>query len=110
MRLGVLGPARDNLIGLARAAQHLVDEAQAERVVSLGDDTALERVVVGWARELVGANPTEEALFTRAAARCGKATAGEIERFVESGRARLRLKVFVSLASATSRTIEILDG
>jgi hypothetical protein len=109
MRLGVLGPARDNLIGLARAAQYLVDEAHADRVVYVGDDAALERVVIGWARELVGANPTEEALFKRAAARCGKATAGEIERFVESERARLRLKVFVSLP-ATSRTIEILDG
>lgn len=110
MRLGVLGPARDNLIGLARAAQYLVDEAHADRVVYMGDDAALERVVVGWARELVGANPTEEALFKRAAARCGKATSGEIERFVEGERARIRLKVFVSLASATSRTIEILDG
>lgn len=110
MRLGVLGPAKDNFIGLARAAQYLVDEAHADRVVYVGDDGALERVVVGWARELVGENPTEEALFKRAAARCAKASAGEIERFVEGERARIRLKVFVSLPSPTSRSIEILDG
>lgn len=110
MRLGVLGPARENFIGLARAAQYLLDEAHADRVVYVGDDGALERVVVGWAREIVGANPSEEVLFKRAAARCARASADEVDRFVECERARLRLQVFVSLPSATSRTIEILDG
>lgn len=110
MRLGILGPAYDDLVGLARAAQYLVDDAQAEKVLYLGDDGALERVVIGWAQEIVGADPREEALFERAAARCAKATSEEIDRFVEGERARLRLKVFVSLPSGTSRSIEILDG
>ena len=111
MRLGILGPAYDDLVGLARAAQYLVDDAQADKVIYLGDDGALERVVIGWAQEIVGgADPREEALFERAAARCAKATADEIDRFVEGERARLRLKVFVSLPSGTSRSIEILDG
>jgi hypothetical protein len=110
MRLGILGPACDDMIGLARAAQFLLDEAHAEKVIYLCDDGALERVVFSWARELVGANPSDEALFKRAAARCVKATPGEIDDFVESERARLRLSVFVSLPSGQSRTIEILDG
>jgi hypothetical protein len=110
MRLGILGPAYDDLVGLARAAQYLVDDAQAEKVIYLGNDGALERVVVGWAQELVGADPREAALFERAAARCANATPEKIDRFVERERARLRLKVFVSLSSATSRSIEILDG
>ena len=109
MRLGVLGPANNNFIGLARAAQYLVDEAHADRVVYMADDGALERVVVGWARELVGADPTEEALFKRAA-RCATASPGEIDHFVDCERARLRLKVFVSLPSGKRRTVEILDG
>lgn len=110
MRLGILGPAYEDLVGLARAAQYLVDDAQAEKVVYLGDDGALERVVIGWAQEIVGADPREEALFDRAAGRCVKATSEEIDRFVEGERARLRLKVFVSLPGGSSRSIEILDG
>ena len=110
MRLGILGPAYDDLVGLARAAQYLVDDAQADKVIYLGDDGALERVVIGWAQEIVGADPREEALFERAAARCAKADSDEIDRFVEGERARLRLKVFMSLPSGTSRSIEILDG
>jgi hypothetical protein len=110
MRLGILGPACDDMIGLARAAQFLLDEAHAEKVIYLSDDGALERVVFSWARELVGANPSDEALFKRAAARCARAAPVDIDDFVESERARLRLSVFVSLPSGQSRTIEILDG
>jgi hypothetical protein len=110
MRLGILGPAQDDMIGLARAAQFLLDEAHAEKVIYLSDDGAMERVVVSWARELVGANPSGEALFKRAAARCAKAKPAEIDDFVEAERARLRLGVFYSLPSGQSRTIEILDG
>ncbi len=110
MRLGILGPANGDMIGLARAAQILLDEVHAERVIYVGDDGALEHVVVSWASEIVGANPTGEALFKRAAARCAKAAPEEIDHFVEGERARLRLEVFVSLPSGHSRNIEILDG
>jgi hypothetical protein len=110
VRLGILGPANDDMIGLARAAQVLLDEVHAEKVIYLGDDGALERVVVSWAREIVGANPSGEELFKRAAERCAKATPLEIDHFVEGERARLRLEVFVSLPSGHSRSIEILDG
>jgi len=110
MRLGILGPANDNLIGLARAAQFLLDEAHAEKVIYLSDDGAMERVVVSWAHELVGPNPSGEELFKRAAARCPKASPIEIDNFVEGERARLRLSVFFSMPSGASRTIEILDG
>jgi hypothetical protein len=109
MRLGILGPASDDLPGLARAAQLLLDEAHAEKVIYLGNDGALERVVFTWASAIVGSNPTEAALFQRAAARCAKGTPAEIDGFVESERARLRLQVFVSIP-APGRSIEILDG
>jgi hypothetical protein len=110
MRLGILGPAGGDMIGLARAAQLLLDEAHAEKVIYLSDDGALERVVVSWAREIVGTDPSDATFFERAAARCAKAAPGEIDQFVEGERARLRLGVFVSLPSGQSRTIEILDG
>src|ERR1700684_1863158 len=86
MRLGILGPAHDDVIGLARAAQILLDEAHAEKVIYLADDGALERVVVSWAHEIVGANPSDEALFKRAAVRCAKAVPDDIDQFVEGER------------------------
>lgn len=110
MRLGILGPAHDDLIGLARAAQFLLDEAHAEKVIYLAGDGAMDRVVASWAHELVGANPSGEALFKRAAARCARAAPADIDKFVEGERARVRLGVFTSLPSTESRTIEILDG
>ncbi|MGK3964857.1 hypothetical protein WMF38_11885 [Sorangium sp. So ce118] len=108
MRLGVLGPAQGDLPALARGAQHLLDEGHAERVIYIAEDDALDRVVEGWAQSLVGANPTEGALFDRAARRA-TATPEELDAFVASERARLRLKVLMSLPPG-QRTIEILDG
>ena len=58
----------------------------------------------------MGANPSDEALFKRAAARCAKAAPDDIDQFVEGERARLRLGIFMSLPPGHSRTIEILDG
>ncbi|AUX21692.1 hypothetical protein SOCEGT47_021790 [Sorangium cellulosum] len=108
MRLGVLGPAQGDLPALARGAQRLLDEGHAERVLYVAEDDALDRVVEGWAQRLVGADPTEGAAFARAL-RCAAATPAEIDAFVASERARLRLRLLRSLPPG-QRTIEILDG
>jgi hypothetical protein len=110
MRLGILGPAQGDLPALARGAQHLLDEVHAEKVIYVGDDDALDRVVGSWAAEMVGDNPTEDGLFARAASRCASADPSAIDEFVSLERARLRLQVLVSLPSAGQRTIDILDG
>ena len=108
MRLGILGPAQGDLPALARGAQLLLDEAHADKVIYLSDDDALDHVVAGWARGLVGADPSEAALFARAA-RCAEASPEAIDAFVASERARIRLRVLASLPPG-QRTIEILDG
>ena len=109
MRLGILGPAQGDLVALARGAQQLVDEGSAEKVIYVADDDALDQVVANWARGLVGEDPGGTGLFERAASRCATASPDEIEEFVASERARLRLQVFVSLPKE-GRTIEFLDG
>ncbi len=109
MRLGILGPALGDLTGLGKAAQALLDEMQADKILYLGDDDGLDKVVAGWARDLVGADPGDEELFNRAAASCAEGSPADIDQFVSSERARLRLKVFATLSKG-SRTIEILDG
>jgi hypothetical protein len=108
MRLGILGPAQGDLHALARGAQHLLDEAHVEKILYLSDDDALDRIVEEWARGLVGPDPSEGALFARAA-RCAALAPEAIDAFVASERARLRLKVLVSLPLG-QRTIEIMDG
>lgn len=109
MRLGILGPAQGNLPALARAAQRLLDDVQAEKVLYLAEDGALERVVASWARGIVGEDTEEQSIFERAARKCAQATSEEIDAFVALERARLRLKVLASLPVG-QRTIEILGG
>ncbi len=110
MRLGVLGPANGDLPGLARAAQRLIDEVHVERVLYVGRDDALDRVVATWARQIVGLDASEHGLFDRAARRCAAASEEDIEKFVEAELARARLRIFASLPPAPKRTIELLDG
>jgi hypothetical protein len=110
MRLGILGPAGEDVVALADAARLLLDEAHTDKVIYVSPDGAMDRVVFGWAHAIVGADPSGEALFLRAATRCVNATPAEIDEFVALERARARLNVLVSLPAASTRTIEILDG
>lgn len=110
MRLGVLGPAAFDLAGLARQAQILVDNFNAGKVLYLGPDDAMDVVVASWAEGLVGQNPSDRLLFDRAAEVCLEAGADQVRAFVQSERARRRLRIFSSLPSAPGRTIELLDG
>lgn len=110
MRLGVIGPCNEDLVALATAAQVLVDRARVERVLYLGKDDALDRVVEAWAAEIVGANPDEAVLFARAAVACVKASAEEIDAFVASERARRRLRIYSTVPAPPGRTVELFDG
>ncbi|MCK6590256.1 MAG: hypothetical protein HUU21_19495 [Polyangiaceae bacterium] len=110
MRLGVLGPAQGDLPALAVRVQRLLDEQHAEKVIYLADDDALEHIVASWARGIVGDDDMDEhAVFERAATRCTMASSEAIDEFVASERARLRLKVLVSLPE-TRRLNELLGG
>jgi hypothetical protein len=110
MRFAVLGPANGDLVALEKGASLLLFEHQAEQVVYLGADDALDRLVADWARRLVGADPSDEGIWERAATRCVSASAEEIDRFVAAERRRERLKALKCLPVATSRTIELLEG
>lgn len=106
----MLGPSSGDLVALAKAAQVLVDRANVERVLYLGKDDALDRIVAAWAQDIVGANPNESLLFARAAVACVKASSDEIEAFVASERARRRLRIFTTVPAPPGRTVELLDG
>ena len=110
MRLGILGPSSGDLVGLACAAQRLLDVAQVDAIVYLGDDQAFDDVVVGWAQEVVDAKPAEDALFTRATVRCLRAKPAEIDAYVAGERARRRLSALRSLGPAGAPCLELLDS
>jgi hypothetical protein len=110
MRFAVLGPANGDLAALEKGASLLLFEHQAEEVIYLGPDDALDRLVLGWAGRLVGRDPSDEGIWDRAAARCTSARHDVVDGFIAAERKRQRLKALKCIPAATSRTIEILEG
>ena len=64
-------------------------ELEAEQVIYLGPDDALDRLVFDWARRLVGSDPSEDGLWARAVQRCGAGSADAIDRFIGAARSGL---------------------
>lgn len=110
MRLGLLGPAQGDHLSLEKAARFLRRELEADRVVYLGVDGALDRVVEAWAEQLVGDHPEDAALCRRATARCLRASPGEIDAYVAREQERSRLRMFESLPGETTRSVELFAG
>jgi hypothetical protein len=107
MKLGLLGPAEDDLDGLARAAEFLVNGAKAEKVIYLGNDLALEDIVEAWAESLVGGDPSDRGIWDRAFDVARSGTPAEIDVFLKAERGRLRLRALQSLPRDTLRTVEM---
>jgi hypothetical protein len=110
MRLGLLGPAGEDQAALRSAAEFLLTEQRAERVVYLGEDDALERLVSDWAREIVGDDPAEHALWLRAARQCADGSAERIDEFLARERQRTTLRALESLPGDGARTVELVAG
>ncbi len=110
MRLGVLAPGSRSPEALRAAAEFLLDGARVERVVYLGTDGALERVVEAWARELVGGAPTLAGLRERARACVARRDPEELSRLVASERRLLRLAALESLPAGAEATLDLCDG
>ena len=109
MRLGLLGPAEGNVVGLGRAAELLVDVLKVERAVYLGNDGALDEAVAGMAQRLVESDPSDDAAWARAARVALRGSPGEIDAFVRKERARQRLRVLEGLPKGgDARTIEMI--
>jgi hypothetical protein len=110
MRLGLLGPAHGDPGPLERAARRLLDDLGADRIVYLGVDGALDRIVQSWAEALVGEEPTDAGIWTRAVRVCASATAEGIDRFIDAEEQRRRLRILQSLPDDSTRAVEMLAG
>jgi len=108
MRLGLLGPAEGEIGALGRAAEFLLNGARVHRAIYLGNDGALDRAVAAWARKLVGDDPSDEGTWKRAADIAMTGSPTQIDRFVATERARLRLKALEALPENVARSIEMV--
>jgi hypothetical protein len=112
MRLGLLGPSgtsSGDITALGRAAEFLLNGARVHRAIYLGNDGALDRAVAAWARKLVGDDPSDDAAWRRAADVAAKGGYEQIDKFVATERARMRLKTLEALPEAVARTIEMIS-
>ncbi|MCU0694317.1 MAG: hypothetical protein MUF54_23255 [Polyangiaceae bacterium] len=110
MRLGLIGPSAGNTVALKSRARYLLDVLRADRVVYLGVDGSLESVVEAWAFGLVGGDPSDEAVWARAAARCLKADSTGIDAFLKTERQRARLRQLEALPRPDARSIELIEN
>jgi hypothetical protein len=108
MRLGLLGPAGSDVGALGRAAEFLLNGARVHRAIERAVVSQIDRAVAAWARKLVGDDPSDEAAWRRAADVAVTGTSDQIDKFVQTERARLRLKSLEALPEAISRTIEMV--
>lgn len=107
--LGPLGPKSGDITALGRAAEFLLNGARVHRAIYLGNDGALDRAVAAWARKLVGDDPTDENAWRRAAEVASSGTHEQIDKFVATERARMRLKKLETLPEGVARTIEMIS-
>ncbi len=109
MRLGLIGPCHGNFTALRSRAEFLLGELHVDRAVYLGIDSALDAVVSSWAREIVAADPSDSALWARAADACATASHQVIDAFIEKERRRSRLQRIECLPHAKARCIELFE-
>lgn len=110
MRLGLLGPVGNHAEAARRALRFLLEDVVVDRAVYLGLDGALDDAVRSLAEEIVGDDPTREAVWARSVAICASADAVVIDAFVEAERECEALRIFESLPPDGARSIEILGG
>lgn len=109
MKLGLLGPAAGQLNDLGQAGKAL-RALGAERVIYLGADAALDEVVRDWAQTLVGPSAEDATLMSRATQACLRAEPAAIISFIEQERERAALRMFESLPSQSTRSVEMMGG
>ena len=109
MRLGIIGPSKGNLAMLRERAEFVLGALQVDRAVYMGVDGALDEVVSRWASELVGGDPSDDAVWTRGAQQCARAAPDGIDAFLEAERKRQRLKALECLPHANARSIELFE-
>jgi hypothetical protein len=106
VRIGLLGPGQDEAV-FREAARYLLDEAEADQIVYLGDAAFLEAATTRWARELDVA--TEDAFLRRALDVAMSGTADEVDELIARDALTARLAHIRKLPPPPARAIELID-
>ena len=110
MRLAVLGPANGNRTALRKRAQFALDKLSADRILYLGVDETFDEVIRQWAKEIVGGDPSDQAVWARAVDTCAAADHTKIDAFLNRERRRAALANLARLPHSKARTIEMFGG
>lgn len=88
-------------------AELLLNSARVTRAIYLGSDDALEDTVALWAESLVGSDASDQGVWDRAYAMAAEGSPDQIQDFLRSERARLRLKSLENLPVREMRSVEM---
>lgn len=87
-----------------------MEKLTADRILYLGVDDVFEEVVRGWAEEIVGGDPSDQAVWARAVETCATADHRRLDAFLNRERRRASLAKIARLPHAQARTIEMFGG
>jgi len=106
VRIGLLGPGQDEAV-FREAARYLLDEADADQVVYLGDASFLEAATTHWARELDVT--TEDAFLRRALDVAMSGAADDVDDLLGRDALTARIAQIRKLPPPPARAIELID-
>jgi hypothetical protein len=109
VRIGVVGPAADDVDGLRSAASRLLQDVGADQVIYLGVDDAMDRVVGDWAVEVMGSKDAAAAFLERAARLALQGTPDAIRSLLEADARLQRLRALRRLPPPPARAVEMIE-
>jgi hypothetical protein len=109
MRIGLLGPAEGHEGALRDAVEFLLGDAAVDQAIYLGEDEAtIDRVITGWAREIFGGEPSEDAFLARAVELAASGTPEQIDELLAADQSLRRLSAIRKLPPAPARAVEMI--
>jgi hypothetical protein len=106
VRIGVLGPGQDEAV-FREAARYLLEDADADQIVYLGDASFLEVATTRWARELDVT--TEDAFLRRALDVAMSGSPDDVDDLLLRDTLTARLAQIRKLPPPPARAIELID-
>lgn len=108
-RIGLLGPAEGDERALREAVEFLMGDAGVDQAIYLGEDeSAIDRVITAWAREIFGGEPGEDAFLERAVQLAIEGSPAQIEELLSAEQSLRRLSAIRKLPPSPARAVEML--
>ncbi|MCA9601217.1 MAG: hypothetical protein R3A78_11360 [Polyangiales bacterium] len=109
MKLAFVGPSEGDTDALHRMVERLLMHFEVDKVVYLGLDDTLDRVMGAWAESVFPGGNDERQLVDAAARLACAGSPGDIDAFLAADRLLERLRAVRRLPSETARAVEMVD-